>query len=66
MQGILTFGQYGPRPHRRATRVIRGEAGGMNVLMVIFGFVAAFGFGPLVSFVGVLMMREGLRAIGYW
>jgi hypothetical protein len=51
---------------RHAARVIRGEAAGMNVLMVIFGFVAAFGFGPLVSFVGVLMMREGLRAMGYW
>jgi hypothetical protein len=38
----------------------------MNVLVVIFGFLAAFGFGPLVSFVGLRMMREGFRAMGYW
>ena len=51
---------------RHAARVIRGEAAGMNVLMVIFGSVAAFGFGPLVSFVGIQMMRQGLHAMGYW
>jgi hypothetical protein len=38
----------------------------MNVLMVIFGFLGAFGFGPLVSFVGIQMMRQGLHAMGYW
>jgi hypothetical protein len=38
----------------------------MGVLMVIFGFIAAFGFGPLISFVGLQMIRDGLRAMGYW
>jgi hypothetical protein len=42
----------------------QGEA--MDLLNVIFGFIAAFGFGPLVSLVGLQMMREGLRAMGYW
>ena len=38
----------------------------MNVLMVVFGFLSAFGFGLLVSFVGSQMMRQGLHAMGYW
>jgi hypothetical protein len=39
---------------------------GMDAFMVIFGFLTTFCFGPTISFFGILMMRDGLRAMGYW
>jgi hypothetical protein len=38
----------------------------MDAFMVVLGFLATFCFGPAISFFGILMMRDGLRAMGYW